>query len=136
RSASKAHHFWCGFNIQNVKGDGRDGEFKLASIKDTIVADPGFALAEADYVQAEDRGVAVKSGDPTLLDIFATGKDSHSFKAAMFFGIPYEEIYDEATGKKLNKPVRELGKRINHGANYNMGAFVLLETMGLKAVFE
>lgn len=136
RSASKAHHFWCGFNIQNVKGDGRDGEFKLASIKDTIVADPGFALAEADYEQAEDRGVAVKSGDPTLLDIFATGKDSHSFKAAMFFGIPYEEIYDEATGKKLNKPVRELGKRINHGANYNMGAFVLLETMGLKAVFE
>ena len=80
--------------------------------------------------------MAYKSGDPTLLDIFATGKDSHSFKAAMFFGIPYNEIYDEATGKKLNKPIRELGKRINHGANYNMGAFVLLETMGPKAVRE
>lgn len=136
RLASKAHHFWCGFQIQNVKGDGRDGEFKLASVKETIVADEGWELAEADYEQAEDRGVAYKSGDPTLLDIFATGKDSHSFKAAMFFGIPYNEIYDEATGKKLNKPIRELGKRINHGANYNMGAFVLLETMGPKAVRE
>ena len=136
RCASKSHHFWCGFNIQNVKGDGRDGEFVLESVKETIVADEGFYFAEADYEQAEDRGVAMKSGDPTLLDIFETGKDSHSFKAAMFFGIPYESIYDEATGKKLNKPVRELGKRINHGANYNMGAFVLLETMGPKNVRE
>lgn len=136
RCASKAHHFWCGFNIQNVKGDGRDGEFVLESVKDTIIADDGFHFAEADYEQAEDRGVAMKSGDPTLLDIFETGKDSHSFKAAMFFGIPYEQIYDEATGKKLRKDIRELGKRINHGANYNMGAFVLLETMGPKNVRE
>ncbi|MND22550.1 DNA polymerase I [compost metagenome] len=136
RHASKAHHFWCGFNIQNVKGGNGDGELELASVKETIVADDGFYLAEADYEQAEDRGVAYKSGDPTLLDIFATGKDSHSFKAAMFFGIPYNEIYDEATGKKLNKPIRELGKRINHGANYNMGAYVLLETMGPKSVRE
>lgn len=136
RCASKAHHFWCGFNIQNVKGDGRDGEFVLESVKETIIADDGFHFAEADYEQAEDRGVAMKSGDKTLLDIFATGKDSHSYKAAMFFGIPYEQIYDEATGKKLRKDIRELGKRINHGANYNMGAFVLLETMGPKNVRE
>ena len=136
RCASKGHHFWCGFNIQNVKGDGRDGEFVLESVKETIIADDGFHFAEADYEQAEDRGVAMKSGDKTLLDIFETGKDSHSFKAAMFFGIPYEQIYDEATGKKLRKDIRELGKRINHGANYNMGAFVLLETMGPKNVRE
>jgi DNA polymerase I-like protein with 3'-5' exonuclease and polymerase domains len=136
RCASKAHHFWCGFNVQNVKGDGRDGEFVLESVKETIIADEGFHLAEADYEQAEDRGVAMKSGDKTLLDIFATGKDSHSYKAAMFFGIPYEEIYDEVTGTKLKKDIRELGKRINHGANYNMGAFVLLETMGPKNVRE
>lgn len=136
RLASKSHHFWCGFQVQNVKGDGRDGEIELESVKTTLVADEGFIFFEADYEQAEDRGVAVKSGDPTLLDIFETGKDSHSFKAAMFFGIPYEQIYDQATHKKLNKPIRELAKRINHGANYNMGAQVLLETMGIKNVRE
>ena len=136
RLASKAHHFWCGFQIQNIKGDGRDGELELASVKETLVADEGFTFFECDYSQAEDRGVAFSSGDPTLLDIFERGVDSHSFKAAMFFGIPYEEIYDVVKRKTILKPIRELGKRINHGANYNMGAEVLLQTMGIKAVRE
>ena len=144
RLASKSHHFWCGFNVQNMKGGG--------SAKSTVVADPGFYFAEADYSQAEDRGVAYCSGDPTLLDIFDRGVDSHAYKAAMFFGIPYEDICQEArqefidgetglvvpaTKKKILLPeIRQLGKRINHGANYNMGEQVLLETMGPKAVRE
>lgn len=144
RLASKGHHFWCGLQIQNISSDG--------DCKGTMVADEGFHFGEADYSQAEDRGVAYSSGDPTLLEIFESGVDSHSYKAAMFFGIPYEEIYqpavpeyiDEATGlvvkatkKKVLLPdIRQLGKRINHGANYNMGEQVLLETMGPKAVRE
>ena len=128
RLASKEHHFWCGLQIQNIKGAG--------VIKETLIADEGFGLGEADYSQAEDRGVAFSSGEPALLDIFERGVDSHSFKAAMFFGIPYEEIYDEVKKKVILKDIRQLGKRINHGANYNMGHQVLLETMGPKAVRE
>lgn len=128
RLASKAHHFWCGLQIQNISSDG--------SCKGTMIADKGFHFGEADYSQAEDRGVAFSSGEPALLDIFERGVDSHSFKAAMFFGMPYEDIYDESTGKVLRKDIRQLGKRINHGANYNMGAEVLLETMGPKATRE
>jgi DNA polymerase I-like protein with 3'-5' exonuclease and polymerase domains len=121
-------------------------------IKETYIADPGFNFAEADYSQAEDRGVAMKSGDPTLLDIFTKDVDSHSYKAAMFFGIPYEDIFQAAVPEYINNETgllvpaqkkkvllpdtRQLGKRINHGANYNMGAGVLLETMGPKAVRE
>jgi DNA polymerase I-like protein with 3'-5' exonuclease and polymerase domains len=128
RLASKSHHFWCGLQIQNISSDG--------ACKSTLIADEGFHFGEADYSQAEDRGVAFSSGDPALLDIFERGVDSHSFKAAMFFGIPYEEIYDVVNHKVLNKGIRQLGKRINHGANYNMGAQVLLETMGPKATRE
>lgn len=143
RLASKEHHFWCGLNIQNMDGDKK--------IKQTFIADEGFHIAEADYEQAEDRGVAVKSGDATLLDIFEKGVDSHSFKASMFFGIPYDEIYQDAVpeyidelgnfhpavkAKKLNVEIRDLAKRVNHGANYNMGEGVLLETMGPKNVRE
>lgn len=144
RLASKEHHFWCGINVQNMVSTG--------DVKTTYIADEGFELFEADYSQAEDRGVAFSSGDPTLLNIFESGVDSHSYKAAMFFGIPYETIYREPTqefihgetgefvpavpGKVLLKPIRQLGKRINHGANYNMGEQVLLETMGPKAVRE
>lgn len=119
RLASKEHHFWCGLQVQNIPGG--------SVVKQTLVADEGFELWEADLSQAEDRGVAHKSGDPTLLGVFTSGKDSHKLKASMFFGTPYEEI---------TKDQRQLGKRINHGANYNMGAYVLVQTMGPKAVRE
>jgi len=119
RLASKEHHFWCGLQVQNIPAG--------SVVKETLVADPGFELYECDRSQAEDRGVAYSSGDPTLLGIFTSGKDSHKLKASMFFGVPYEEI---------TKTQRQLGKRINHGSNYNMGAAVLVETMGPRAVRE
>lgn len=128
RLASKEHHFWCGLQIQNIPAD--------SMVKATLEADPGFELWEADLSQAEDRGVAFSSGDPTLLEVFSSGKDSHSLKAAMFFGMKYEDIYDVEKKKVKRKELRNLGKRINHGANYNMGAYVLVQTMGPKAVRE
>lgn len=126
RCASKEHHFWCGLQIQNIGSD--------SNTKQTFIADPGFVLVEADYSQAEDRGVAHKSGDAALLHIFESGVDSHSFKAAMFFGIAYEEIWDVEKHKVKRNDIRQLGKRVNHGANYNMGKRVLVETMGPKAI--
>lgn len=119
RFASKEHHFWCGMQIQNIPAD--------SVVKETLVADEGWSLWEADLSQAEDRGVGFSSGDSTLLEVFSSGKDSHKLKASLFFGTPYEEI---------TKEQRQLGKRINHGANYNMGAYVLVNTMGPKAVRE
>lgn len=128
RLASREHHFWCGLQIQNIPAD--------SDTKESLVADEGFELWEADFSQAEDRGVAFSSGDKALLHIFESGVDSHSYKASMFFGIPYEEIYDVVHGKVLLKDIRQLGKKVNHGANYNMGAYILLQTMGIKAVRE
>lgn len=126
RCASREHHFWCGLQIQNIGAD--------SNTKETFVADPGWAFAEADYSQAEDRGVANKSGDPALLKIFSSGVDSHSYKAAMFFGMEYEDIWEVEKNEVKNKEVRQLGKRVNHGANYNMGARVLVDTMGAKSL--
>lgn len=133
RCASKEHHFWCGLQIQNVGAD--------SNTKETFIADPGWNFWEADFSQAEDRGVANKSGDSALLKIFSSNVDSHSYKAAMFFGMAYEDIYDAnfvnedgSKGKVIKKDIRQLGKRINHGSNYNMGAKVLVDTMGAKAL--
>lgn len=126
RCASREHHFWCGLQAQNIGAD--------SDTKETLVADEGWDLWEFDFSQAEDRGVAYKSGDANLLGIFSRDVDSHSYKASMFFGIPYEEIYDPLTKKVLLKDIRQLGKRVNHGANYNMGANVLVDTMGAKAL--
>jgi hypothetical protein len=56
--------------------------------------------------------------------------------ASRFFGIPYTEIFDNSTRKQLNKALRDLSKRVNHGSNYQMGATVMLLTMGHKYVAQ
>lgn len=131
RNASKAHHFWVGLNIQNIpRGD---------TIKQIALAEPDFLFGEADYSQAETRGTGYVTGETKLIDA-VEGKlgynDFHSYNASAFFGTPYEQIYDDATGKTLDKALRDLSKRVNHGANYNMGATVLVDTMGETNVYK
>lgn len=131
RAASKEHHFWCGLQIQNIpaKEDGR-------AVKQSMVADEGFVFFEADYSNAEGFGVAYCSGDEALLEAVNSVNDFHSWNASKFFGVPYEQIYDNDRRKKLDTALRDLAKRVNHGANYNMGAAVLLVTMGLLNVIK
>lgn len=126
RSASKASAFWCGNSIQTIpRGD---------SIKSFLVADDGWYLAEPDKAQSEARCVGYLAGELSLIELVEGPHDYHAWNAQAFFGVPYEEIYDERTKKTLDKDLRDLSKRTNHGANYNMGAGVMLDTMGPKAV--
>lgn len=126
RLASRESSFWCGRQIQNVpRGD---------SVKQCITSDPGWLLCEIDKAQSEARCVGYLSGETRLIELVEGPHDYHSWNAASFFGVPYEKIYNEVTKKTLDKTLRDLAKRTNHGANYNMGASVMLQTMGPKAV--
>jgi len=122
RLASREHHFWCGLQVQNIP--------RGPAVKRTLRADPGFYLNEVDLEQAESRDTAYLSGDKNLIENVEHSPDFHCANASSFFGIPFEELYDAATGTKLNKPIRQLSKNVNHGANYNMGPYVLVDTMG------
>ena len=128
RLASKEHHFWCGLQLQNIP--------RGVSVKQTLAADDGFRIAEVDLEQAESRDTAHIAGDESLIAAVSGSRDFHSVNCSAFFGVPYASIYDDATGKTLNKVLRDTAKRVNHGANYNMGANVLVETMGLKATYS
>jgi DNA polymerase I-like protein with 3'-5' exonuclease and polymerase domains len=128
RLASKEHHFWCGLQIQNIP--------RGKEVKSTLCADSGFYLAESDLEQAESRDTAYITGDKNLIAAVSSGKDFHSTNASSFFGIPYDKIYDDATGKTLDKQLRDLAKRVNHGASYNMGWSVLIDTMGEDKIQE
>jgi DNA polymerase I-like protein with 3'-5' exonuclease and polymerase domains len=128
RLASREHHFWIGLQIQNVP--------RGPEVKSTLCADDGFYLGECDLEQAESRDTAHISGDVALITAVSGSRDFHSVNAASFFGRPYESIYDDSTGKTKDKPLRDLAKRVNHGANYNMGANVLIDTMGLDKIWE
>lgn len=119
RLASREHHFWCGLQIQNIpRGD---------SVKQTLVADKNFLWGEADYAQAESRNTAYISGDLKLIDSVENAPDFHNRNASLFFGIPEDEV---------PKPIRQIGKNVNHGANYNMQEFTLIETMGEENIIK
>lgn len=126
RLASNESSFWCGLQIQNIP--------RGKAVKQFIMADHGWLLAEPDKAQSEARCVAYLSGEEALIELVESTHDYHSWNAAAFFGVPYEQIYDEATGKQLDPDLRDLSKRTNHGANYNMGEGVMLATMGPKKV--
>jgi DNA polymerase I-like protein with 3'-5' exonuclease and polymerase domains len=128
RLASREHHFWTGLQIQNIP--------RGPEVKQTICADDGFYLGECDLEQAESRDTAHIAGDIKLIQAVTGTKDFHSVNASAFFGRPYESIYDDSIGKTKDKPLRDLAKRVNHGANYNMGAAVLVNTMGLAKIWE
>ena len=128
RLASKESPFWCGLNFQNIP--------RGPIIKQTIIADDDFLLAEDDLAQAESRDTAYVSGDEAYIAAVSGEDDFHSRNASAFFGVPYEEIYDNATKKTINKPLRQLAKPVNHGANYLMGWAVLIDSMGETEVWN
>lgn len=128
RLASKEHHFWCGLQIQNIP---RGWE-----VKQTLRCEDGWVLAECDLEQAESRDTAHISGDTNLIAAVSGVRDFHSVNASSFFGKSYESIYDDTAKKTKDKKLRDLAKRVNHGANYNMGPGVLIDTMGLDKIWE
>ena len=132
RLASREHAFWCGLQIQNVP---RGEPSQPSHTKTTLCADDGFYLGESDLEQAESRDTAYISGDENLIAAVSSARDFHSNNAAAFFGRTYESIYDDSIGKAKDKPLRDLSKRTNHGANYNMGDGVMVDTMGLDKVW-
>lgn len=122
RLASREHQFWCGLQVQNIpRGD---------AVKQTLIADPGFRLGEVDLSKAESWGTGYCSGDANIIAAVNSPQDFHSINASAFFGVPYDQIYSDALHKTIDKVLRDLAKRVNHGANYLMGANVLVDTMG------
>jgi hypothetical protein len=99
-------------------------------------AEPGFLFGAVDKAQSESYCTGYISQDSTLIKNVTTSPDFHCANASMFFGIPFEELYDEVEEKVLRPDIRKLAKPVNHGANYNMGADVLLQTMGTANVLE
>lgn len=130
RLASSESAFWCGGNVQQVPID----------VKSMYLADAGWHLAEIDYSQSEARCVAYLSGDLRLIEVVESPRDYHAGNAELFFGVSYDDVLAEEKAKKANKTtaftIRDLSKRTNHGANYNMGANVMLDTMGLTNVLR
>lgn len=80
-------------------------------IRAAFVPEPGWIMVAADYSQIELRILAHLSQEPVLLEAYQAGEDVHTLTARLLFD------RDEITPEE-----RRLGKVINFGVIYGMGA--------------
>jgi len=92
-------------------------------IREAFVAPPGYVLVSADYSQIELRILAHITGDPALLEAFATEADIHARTASEVFGLPLDEV---------TSAQRARAKTINFGIIYGMGAHKLAGELGIS----
>ena len=124
RLSSKSSNFWVGGSAHTLP----------AEMRVMMKSPAGYVFTTTDAPQSESRVTAYESRCEALRAAVESEHDFHALNASAFFGIPYDQIYSDELGKTLNKPVRNLAKRTNHGANYNMGSFVMATTMGIANV--
>ena len=129
RYSSKKSNFWDGGNAQNIREEYRDW----------FTADDDCVFLDVDYSQSDDVFMAYESQDPDKISLAESGKDAHAVNGELFFGMPYDRIVQ---GKKDRDPIivhptrgiRQISKRVVHGANFQMAAMTLYVTMGRESV--
>jgi DNA polymerase-1 len=106
-------------NLQNIPVQSEAGR----RIRSAFIPEPGKIFIAADYSQIELRLLAHLSGDKNMIDAFNQGTDIHANTAREIMGLgAFDEVTDE---------VRRIGKTINFGIVYGMGAFRLSRELGI-----
>lgn len=106
-------------NLQNIPQQSK----WAGRLRSAFVAEKGFKLASFDYSQLELRILASVSGDEKMQEAFKAGQDIHKLTAAQVFNVPLERVTSE---------MRRLGKTLNFGVVYGMGAEAFSRSSGLK----
>lgn len=101
-----------GPNLQNVP----EGPARAVYIPD----EPDWVFIEADYSQIEYRILAQLSGDPTMIQMFASGYDFHSATWAEMTGCSIDAV---------SKEQRHIAKMLNYGTLYGRGAASIAHQM-------
>ncbi len=105
-------------NLQNIPIRTPEGR----RIRAAFVPGPGKQLVAADYSQIELRILAHLTGDPVLVEAFATGEDIHTRTATEVF---------EVAPALVSAEMRRRAKVINFGIIYGMGPQRLARELGI-----
>ncbi len=106
-------------NLQNIPVQSAEGR----RIRSAFIPAPGSFFIAADYSQIELRLLAHLSGDENLIRAFNEGEDIHSATAREIMGLSGDE--------EVPSEIRRIGKTINFGIVYGMGAFRLSRELGI-----
>ncbi len=102
-------------NLQNIPQESSWSE----KIRNIFVSEDGWSLASFDYSQLELRLLAHVADGESLKRAFREGLDIHAMTAAEIFGVPEASV---------TKEQRRIGKTLNFGVVYGMGARAFSET--------
>ena len=102
RLSSSENIFGTGMNFQNIPHN----------LQELFLPDPDHVYYSFDLAQAENRIVAYLGSITPMIDAFEAKKDLHKLTASLIYDRPVDEI---------TKEERQLGKRANHGLNYDFG---------------
>ncbi len=105
-------------NLQNIPIRSDNGR----EIRRAFIADPGDLFMSADYSQIELRLMADLSGDPEMIEAFASGADIHRATAAKIYHTDPASVTDD---------MRRNAKTANFGIIYGISAFGLAERLGI-----
>lgn len=106
--------------LPRVKGKNAEA---VKAIRSLLVAPEGFSIIENDASGQESRLMAIRSGDPVMLDIFKKGLNFHSMTGAAIIGMDYNEFMKNYKANPSGYYVeqRQLGKLTNLSCNYRIG---------------
>jgi uracil-DNA glycosylase family 4 len=123
RSSSSPSLYGTGMNMQNWPHD----------LLTYLIPDEGYVYYSLDYSQAENRAVAAMANCRAMIEAFERGLDLHSITGALIASkilgktITPTEVKEQHK-KDIKAPTgggiytwRDIGKRANHGLNYNLG---------------
>lgn len=85
-------------------------------------ARPGYVILNADYSQAELRGIGAITGEKEIIDAFLNGVDLHTKTASVIFRKPIEEI---------TKDERYRGKQTNFGVSYGISPWGMYKNFNI-----
>lgn len=106
-------------NLQNIPIQSAEGR----RIRSAFIPEKGSFFISADYSQIELRLLAHLSGDENLIAAFREGHDIHASTAREIMGL--------STSEDVPDDLRRVGKTINFGIVYGMGAFRLGKELGI-----
>lgn len=114
-------------NCQNLPA----GALYGITVRDFLMARPGYTLVAADYSQIELRIGAWFTRDPNMLAVYREGGDIHAVTTAAVYGISLAQALD--TSDPAYKARRTVAKNINFGIFYGLYPKGLRDILRLKA---
>jgi DNA polymerase I-like protein with 3'-5' exonuclease and polymerase domains len=113
-------------NLQQIPSKGSG-----AQLRRYIIASPGHTLVSCDLSQIEPRILAERSGDPTLLALFAQGGDIYTATAIQLGILPQGATKDDAKAARFaDVSVRDAAKTLTLATIYGQWARSLAERLG------